>query len=395
MDVELKVSSVFKENSKYLNDDKFRFIINQGGTRSSKTYSLCQLLIFYALQNENKVISIVRKSFPALRATVMRDFFGIMKELGIYNENSHSKSENIYTFQTGSQVEFFSIDDEQKIRGRKRDILWANESNELTFDEFNQLNFRTEYKLFFDFNPSSSHHWLYSLISRDEAIKIHSTYKDNPFLSKRLIKEIEELIEVDEDYYNIYALGLPSRSKDVVYSHQKFFKERPITKETILAIDFGYIDPTALLRIDVIDNEYYVTELLFQSYLTTDELIELLKELFITEDLSLNTLMVADYARPEIIAQMNRHGFNVHNAIKKIQQGIDAVKSVKLFINDYSENLKEELINYHWKKNKAGQLLDEPVDKFNHLLDAMRYGILYQKKLDDSSGGWDFMTISI
>ena len=171
--MEIKSTVIFEKNYEAILGDK-RFIINEGGSRSSKTYSLCQLMIIYCLQNNNKVVSVIRKTFPALRATVLRDFIEILRDIGLYNEESHNKSEQIYTFGNGSMVEFFSVDNEQKIRGRKRDIAWCNEANELYFDDFTQLNMRTEDKLIFDYNPSDSASWLYELPA-EESIKIKST----------------------------------------------------------------------------------------------------------------------------------------------------------------------------------------------------------------------------
>ncbi len=394
MELELKTTRVFSKNHKALEDDDIRFIINQGGSRSSKTYSLCQLLIVYALQNPKKVISIVRKSFPAVRATVMRDFFEVLKDLGIYNSEYHNKTNHIYRFPNGSEVEFFSVDDEQKIRGRKRDICWCNEANELNRDEFVQLNIRTDDKFFCDFNPSDTEHWLYDLIDREDAIKLHSTYKDNPFLPKSLVKEIEELIKTDEDYYNIYALGIPSKSKHTIFNHQKEYTLLPEKTETILGLDFGYQHPSALVRCEFIENEVYVEELLYESYLTTPELIERMKEIFTLNGISKNTQIICDYARPEIIEDLRRHGFNCVNAIKNVNEGIDSVKSKKLFIHKDSYNLKKELNNYKWKM-RGDTLLDEPIKKFDDGMDAMRYAILYHKRNNISIGGWDFTSFSI
>ncbi len=161
--MEINSTIIFKKNWSALQEKGVRFVINEGGSRSSKTYSLCQMVIVYCLQNPNKVVSIIRKTFPALRATVMRDFLEILKDLDIYEKTNHNMSENIYRFPNGSIVEFFSVDDEQKIRGRKRDIAWCNEANELFYDDFTQLNMRTETKLIFDYNPSDSSSWLYEL----------------------------------------------------------------------------------------------------------------------------------------------------------------------------------------------------------------------------------------
>ena len=394
MELELKTTKVFSKNHQALQDKDIRFIINQGGSRSSKTYSLCQLVIIYALQNPNKVISIVRKSFPALRATVMRDFFEVLKELELYNSEYHNKTNHIYTFPNGTEVEFFSVDDEQKIRGRKRDICWCNEANELNRDEFVQLNIRTDNKFFCDFNPSDTEHWLYDLIDRPDAIKLHSTYKDNPFLPKSLVKEIEELIKVDEDYYNIYALGLPSKSKNTVYNHQKYYTFRPEKTETLLGLDFGYQHPTALVRCDFVENEVYVEELLYESYLTTPELIEKTKMIFSENGFPMATQIICDYARPEIIEDLRRNGFNCVNANKNVKEGIDSVKSKELYIHEDSINLKKELFNYKWKMVND-KLQDEVIKKFDDGMDAMRYAILHYKKNNSTTGGWDFTSFSI
>ena len=393
MELELKTTKVFSKNHSALQDENIRFIINQGGSRSSKTYSLCQLIIIYCLQNPNKVVSIVRKSFPSLRATVMRDFFEVLKDLELYNSDNHNKTNHIYRFPNGTEVEFFSVDDEQKIRGRKRHICWCNEANELNRDDFVQLNIRTDDKFFCDFNPSDTEHWLYDLIEREDSIKLHSTYKDNPFLPKSLVKEIEELIRTDEDYYNIYALGIPSKSKHTVYNHQKYYTFRPEKTETLLGLDFGYQHPTALVRCDFIENEVYVEELLYESYLTTPELIERVKIIFKENNFPMSTQIICDYARPEIIEDLRRNGFNCVNANKNVKEGIDSVKSKELFVHEDSINLRKEFNNYKWKVVND-KLIDEVIKKFDDGMDAMRYAILHHKK-NNSSGGWEFTSFSI
>jgi len=141
-ELNLKATTVFQKNWEAIQSTS-RFIVNEGGSRSSKTYSICQVLILYLLQNPNKTVSIVRASFPSLRATVMRDFFEVLQELDMYDVKYHSKTEHIYTFPNGAKCEFFSADQEQKLRGRKRDVCWVNESNELDYESFQQLNMRT------------------------------------------------------------------------------------------------------------------------------------------------------------------------------------------------------------------------------------------------------------
>lgn len=388
--LEIKHTGVFSKNLKALDDRKIRFIVNQGGTRSSKTYSLCQLMIYYCLNNPGRTVSIVRKSFPSLRKSVMKDFFDILDELQIYSESSHRKVENIYEFPNKSAIEFFSVDDAQKLRGSKRDILWANEANELSFEEYNQLNFRTTEKLFFDFNPSDDEHWLYDIIEKADAVKIHSTYRDNTFLAKSLVKEIEDLIQVDQDYYNIYALGLPSKSTHTIYNHQKpYVEELKSYDETLIGLDFGYKHATAMVRCSFREDICYAKELIYETHLTTEELIPLIKKRMADAGLPLSTKIVCDYARPEIIEELVRSGLNAVNAIKNVIEGIDAVKSYKLFYHHESINMSKEFRNYKWK-SQGERLLDEPVKLFDDALDAMRYAVLYHKKNNRTSGGWDF-----
>ena len=333
------------------------------------------MVIVYCLQNPNKVVSIVRKTFPALRATVMRDFFEILKDLDIYEKTNHNMSENIYRFPNGSIVEFFSVDDEQKIRGRKRDIGWCNEANELFNDDFQQLNFRTQDKLIFDYNPSDSASWLYDL-PMEESVLIKSTYKDNPFLSESIKRQIEDLKRTDEEKYQIYALGEKVISKSNVYNSWTFVTHRPARfTNFVYGLDFGYNHPSALMRVYWHDRDIYIEPVLYQSYLTTSELIEKFKDL----DIEKTVDILADYSRPEIIAEMQNSGYNVNNANKAVKMGIDYVKTFGVFCED-NPNLKKEYENYKWKK--VGDLiLDEPVKLYDDAMDAVRYATTYIKEM--------------
>ena len=372
--LELQHTPVFTKNFDALNDEKVRFIINQGGSRSSKTYSLCQMMIVYCLTTPGKMVSIVRKTFPILRGTVMRDFIEVMRELDLYEEKNHHKTEQIYHFPNGSQIEFFAADNEQKLRGRKRDVLWVNESNELNFEEFTQLNMRTADKLIFDFNPSENFHWLYDLISRPEAILIHSTYKDNPFLPESQVKEIENLIMYDESYYKIYALGEKGTGKTTIYTHWKHYEHLPEIKETYYGLDFGFNHPTALIEVNIIDNTCYVKEIIYKEGLTSTDLIKMMDELQISKKKEI----ACDTARPEIIEDLRRKGYNAKSAIKDVKDGIDSVKSSGLLIHKESINILKEISSYKWKVN-GDILLDEPVKVYDDAMDAMRYAIHYWK----------------
>lgn len=379
--MDIKATKIFEKNYNALQQKGVRFIINEGGSRSSKTYSLCQLLIVYALQNPQKVVSIIRKTFPALRATVMRDFLEILKDLDIYSSERHNKSEHIYTFENGSIIEFFSVDDEQKIRGRKRDVAWCNEANELFYDDFTQLNMRTEFKLIFDYNPSESSSWLYEL-PKDESILIKSTYRDNPFLPESIKKQIEDLKRTDEALYQIYALGEKAISKSNIYSNWTFLNHRPAKfVKYIYGLDFGYNHPTALVRVYWCDNDIYIEKVIYESYLTTSQLIERMNELGVEKHIEI----MADYSRPEIIAEMNNAGFDVQNANKVVKKGIDNIKTFGVFCED-SKEIKKEYDNYKWKK--VGDIItDEPVKLFDDAMDAIRYATSHIRQtyyIDDS-----------
>jgi phage terminase large subunit len=380
---QLQINStvIFEQNFDALQDLSIRFIINQGGSRSSKTYSLCQVLIVYCLQNPNKVVSIVRKTFPALRATVMRDFFEVLKDLELYEKSSHNMSENIYRFANGSIVEFFSVDDEQKVRGRKRDIGWCNEANELWFEDFQQLNMRTETKMIFDYNPSDSSSWLYEL-PKDESVLIKSTYKDNPFLPESIIRQIEDLARTDEALYQIYALGEKAISKTNIFNTWEFITQKPERfKNYVYGLDFGYNHPTALMRVYWCEGDIYIEPVLYESYLTTSELIERFKQLKIENTVDI----LADYSRPEIIAEMQNSGYNVNNANKNVKSGLNAVKTFKVWCKQ-DENLKKEYENYKWKKI-GDNITDEPVKLYDDAMDAVRYAVMFIKEMyftDDS-----------
>ena len=355
MELVIKHTNVYTRNVEAMEDDSIRFIINQGGSRSSKTYSICQMLVVYALTNPKTTISIVRKSFPALRGSVMRDLFEIMDNLGIYNEDQHHKGENLYRFSNGTTIEFFSVDDAQKLRGRKRDILYCNEANELTFEDYQQLNMRTTNKLIVDYNPSDNYSWVYGLIDKPNSILIKSTYKDNPFLQEDIIKEIENLVNVDEGYYRVYALGEQAVLKNTIYNHYQV-GDYKVGNDIYFGLDIGFNHPMALIEISDVDGVIYARERIYESNMTVPDLLKRFIELQIPK----NKEIYVDSARPDVVEDLRRAGYNAKLANKAVKEGIDAVKSLQLVIDRNSHNLIKELRNYKWKTN-GDITLDEPV----------------------------------
>jgi len=377
-ELKIQATTVFQRNW----DATTRFVINIGGSRSTKTYSILQLLIVKALEStEPLVISIVRKSLPSLRISVMRDFFNILKQLDLYNEELHNKTENTYQL-NNSLIEFFSIDDAQKRRGTKRDILFVNEANEITYEDFFQLNIRTTTQVFFDFNPSETFWYNDQIQTRDDITIIHSTYKDNPYLNDDQIKEIERLQHTDLQYYQIYALGEFAGAIDRIYSYTPL-DDIPVdrgAKLVALGLDFGYTnDPTTLVEVWRQGDNIYLNELIYQTGLTNSDIGDLMSEYGVDRTIEI----IADSAEPKSIEELRRYGFNIKPAIKgpdSIKNGIDILKRNRLFVTKQSTNLIKELNNYKWITDKNGNKLNKPVDMFNHALDAVRYVALNKMK---------------
>ena len=368
MTLDVKHTPVLTRNLEKWKDPNIRYVINQGGSRSSKTYSILQLLIIIALMSPGTTISIVRQTMPALKGSVIRDLIEILKDMNVYKASLHHKTENKFNFPNGSMIEWFATVDDQKLRGRKRDILYCNEANEISFSEFNQLVLRTTGKVFLDFNPSDTEHWIYDLLKDDKSYLIKSTYKDNSFLGEDQINYIENLINVDENYYKVYALGERPIAQTRIYSHFKQYSELPPVDDWCWGLDFGYNHPTALVKCAYSDGRIYVSEHIYQTGLTVDEVVSKCKSIVDGKDLW------CDAARPDIIEALRRVGLRAKAADKAVKEGINQVKSSEIYVDMNSTNLLKEYKLYSWRTYKE-QILDEPVKEWDDLLDAMRYAI--------------------
>ncbi len=352
-----------------------KIVVEQGGTRSGKTYNILLWIIFeYTYRNTGKTITICRKSFPSLRASVMRDFFEILRNYELYNEDYHNKSSNEYHL-NGNLIEFISLDQPQKIRGRKRNLLYINEGNELFYEDWQQLVFRTDGRIIIDYNPSESFHWIYDkVVPRDDCDFYQTTYRDNPFLDKSIVDEIERLRDTDEDYWRIYGLGERGMSRATIFQ----FGQSEIPTEAKLisyGLDFGYTnDPTALVAVYQLDNHLYLDELIYRTGLTNRDI----HSHFQSFSLDRRDEVFADSAEPKSIDELHRFGWNVKPTVKgadSVNSGIDILKRHKLFVTPRSSNLIKELQNYKWVEDKNGNLLNKPIDAFNHGIDAARYAV--------------------
>lgn len=381
IDLAIKATRVFEENYKLLLDDSTNIIINEGGARSSKTYSILQNIIIHVLEGRfSNGVSIVRKELSALKSTAMKDFFEILNDLDLYDPALHNKSDYTYTL-NGTLIEFIGMDKAQKKRGAKRDLLFLNEANELTWDDFLQLNMRTSGKVIMDYNPSMVEHWIYSKVEpRKDSKIIKSTYLDAyQFLSQRNISEIEFLIETDKRYWKVYGLG-----ERAVLGNQIFQKLYRFTDEEekawdgiydIYGLDFGFNHPTVLVAVKMTEKEIYIKELIHQTGLNNRDLIDLLPECLAHTD-----EIIADSQDPARIDEIQGEGFNIVPAIKgkgSVYAGIDLMLRHKLYIHEDSYLTYSNFSKYSWKEDSSGNKIDEPVKYKDDACDAARYPIFY------------------
>lgn len=351
-----------------------KIVVEQGGTRSGKTYNILLWIIFhYCAKYTGQTITIARKTFPAVRSSVMRDFFDILKQHELYNEDLHNKSNSEYVL-NGNLVEFVSLDQPQKIRGRKRDLAFLNEANELTFEDWQQIVFRTNGRIILDYNPSDSFHWIYDrVIPREDADFYQTTYMDNPFLDATIVEEIERLKQTDEHYWRVYGLGERGTNRAQVFQFTTYQQLPPQAKFLSYGLDFGFTnDPSALVACYQWGDNLYFQEVLYSTNLTNQDL----SQKFAKFDIGRYDEIFADSSEPKSIEELHRMGFNIKPTAKgadSVNAGIDMLKRYKLHVN--GSNLVKEMENYKWLEDKNGNLLNKPEDKYNHAIDALRYGV--------------------
>lgn len=357
------------------NQDK-RLLLFQGSARSGKTYNILIWLVIHLLQTPNKTLSIVRKTLPALKGSALRDLKEILEDLNLYSSMKWHKQEGYYEFDNGSIIEWFSTDEEQKLRGRKRDMLFINEANEITRDEYTQLAIRTTGQIIMDYNPSDLYSYIYDLQESEDNLFFHkSTYKENPFLTEEVIKEIEGLKNKDTNLWRVFGLGERGVATNSVFSHHKIIPKEVFPfdgGEVIRGLDAGFNDPTAIVEVRKIDDKIYLKELLYARGLTANDLAYKIEQLSFDRTDSI----FCDSSRPEIIEDLRRKKINAKPVIKNtILHGIDLIKRHEVFIHEDSTNLIDEFQNYKWKTDKDGRILDAPEDKWNHGIDSVRYAL--------------------
>ena len=367
--MDVNVNVVFE----HLLDSQKKIVVEQGGTRSGKTYNILLFIIFHYCQvNKGKTITVCRKTFPALRSSVMRDFIDILKSHNKYDEVNHNKSNSEYQLD-GNLIEFISVDQPQKIRGRKREFLFINEANELDYEDWQQLVFRTTEKIVIDFNPSDFYHWIYDkVITRDDVEFFKTTYLDNKFLDSSIIDEIERLKETDDHYWRIYGLGERGISKATIFNYYETDNIPEDAEFVSFGLDYGYTnDPTAMVGVWKRGYDLYIKEYIYQTMMTGRDIHYKLKEIGVERD-----LIFGDSAEPRLNDELRKMGWNVRPSIKgkdSINAGIDLLKRYKIHITKDSHNAIQEFRDYKWKEDKSGKLTNIPEPKNDHLIDSTRY----------------------
>ncbi len=358
-----------------INSLKKRIRIVQGGTSASKTISILLYLIAYAQTDKTKTLtSIVSESIPHLKRGAIRDFKNIMQEHGYWKDDSWSVSDSTYTFETGSQIEFFSTDNGDKLRGARRDRLFMNEANNNTFDAFEQLEVRTKEFIILDYNPTNEF-WAMTDVkgARDDVEFIILTYKDNEGLSKEIIESIEQR-KNRKGWWQVYGEGQLGEVEGKIYKDWLIVEEIP--HEARLerrGLDFGYTnDPTAIIDIYYYNGGYIFDEVCYKKGMSNKQIADTLKTL------ESDTLTIADSAEPKSIDEIKLYDVNIQPAVKgpgSINQGIQFIQNQKISMTKRSANLIKEYRNYLWSTDKNGAIINTPEGGLDHALDAVRYAM--------------------
>ena len=354
---------------------KKRIKIIQGGTSAGKTFGIIPVLISKAAKHPNLEISIVAESIPHLRRGALKDFINIMKWTSRFFEGRFNKSLLRYDFGNGSYIEFFSADDSSKLRGARRDILYINECNNVTFEAYNELSIRTKREIFLDFNPANEF-WVHTeLKHEDDSDFLILTYKDNEALDERIVKEIEKnrakasTSSYWANWWRVYGLGEIGMLEGVVFSNWKMIDTIPNEAKLIgYGLDFGFTnDPTAIIEIYNYNGQRIVNEIVYQTGLVNNE---------ISKKLQKNVIAYADSSEPKSIEEIRRTGQLIKGVTKgqdSVNFGIQIMQSQSYLVTAQSTNLIKELRAYCWDRDKTGKQLNKPIDNYNHTIDALRY----------------------
>lgn len=367
----MRTTEVFKRNLKAFNQG-FRHIVNQGGTSSSKTFSILQLLILIAKSNKGISISVVSETLPHLKMGAMKDFEIILRADGIYNERNHNKTDNKYYF-GDSYIQFFSVDQPGKVTGPRRDILYINECNNIPYYTVSQMQLRTNDCIFYDYNPVQDFWITDEVLALPEAKRclIRSNYRDNDELAPNIREDIEIKAAKDPNFKRVHVDMLFGQVEGLIFSNWVLVDEMPTTDKHSYGLDFGFTnDPTVLMDTRVNGGMVWLDEMFYRTMMTNGDIVREVKAL------SIKRQIIADSAEPKSIKEIQDGGVSIIACTKgkdSVLYGIQKLQQQTMCVTKRSLNLIKELRNYKWK-TVNGIAINEPIDLYNHCIDATRYG---------------------
>jgi phage terminase large subunit len=365
-----------------------RIKIIQGGTSAGKTFGILPILIDKAARHSGLEISVVAETIPHLRRGALKDFLKIMRWTNRYVDANFNKSLLRYEFANGSVIEFFSADDASKLRGARRDVLYINECNNVTFESYNELAIRTKKEVYLDFNPANEF-WVHTeLKDEPDSDFIILTYLDNEALDQSIIDQIEKnkekakTSEYWRNWWNVYGLGLVGSLEGVVFNNWKIVDILPEDARLIgIGLDFGYsVDPTAIVEVYQYNGQRIVNEKVYRTGMLNSD---------IAKELPKHVVVYADSAEPKSIEEIRRQGITIKGVTKgkdSINYGIDVMQRQDYLVTANSTNLIKELRGYLWDTDKTGVRLNKPAGGNDHIIDALRYHEMETLGLNTSYG---------
>jgi phage terminase large subunit len=382
----MQFTNVFWKNV----DAKKRYVFNQGGSWSSKTYSELQKEIIIA---QKRVVNtgLMSESVPHLRMGMIRDFYNIMVSENMFDYKAWNKTEGIYTFENGSIFEFFSADNVGKVHGGRRNRLLVNELNHIPFDIFRQAAMRTKEQITSDYNPNE-YFYAHKVYIENPAYAgqidfIHSTYLDNPYIPLEVLNDMLAQAKNDPNYEKVYLRGEVGTAEGLIFPVFNLVDEMPTEyKWRVDGEDYGFTDPTTHIKTMLSHGALWFDELFYEKGLVNlpnpenpeiRSIVGLLKE----HEVPKTQLIIGDSAEPKTISDIMNAGYFILPAVKgadSIRYGNKQMKQYPLNVTKRSVHLIDELRKYQNKYDKiANDYIDEPVDKWNHCIDPARYATSY------------------
>jgi phage terminase large subunit len=355
-----------------------------GGTRSGKTYALLQWVIVQSLQSKQEV-TIVRKTIPSLKRTVIKDFKDVMQTMGIWNESEYNISDRLYSFWNDSTIQFISTDDAEKLRGLKSSILWLEEANEIDEESYFQLQIRTTGPIILSYNPTiSPFHWIRQM---SDCSRYFTTYRNNPYLEQTVVRAIEELKHTNPKAWKIYGLGEYTGNERAIFGFDTTEWIDTEAELVAIGIDFGFAsDPTAIVSVFRNGNNVYLVENCYEKGMVTKEIAEKLKSIVGEKRIEI----IGDSAEPRLIEELYREGLNIKGVKKgpdSISFGIQLMQGYKIHIPKSCQNLVNEFYSYQWAMDKHQHTTDKPEGGLDHLIDAARYVFMMKLSNKATSAG--------